>query len=136
MIKYHFELLIRPFTAGRQYSDICHLGIGLLLYLCNVCFWRKYGNLFMICYFNDILAGLSFIAYVNLLLFHLNKRLRFKEGFVIIVVAGFFWEYCIPLVKKTSISDIYDVVAYLGGFAIYFMNETLVQRIKSYKNKK
>lgn len=90
----------------------------------------------MVCYFNDVLAGLSFSAYVNLLLFFLNKRLKFKAGFIIIAAAGFFWEYCIPLIRKTSVSDIYDLVAYLGGFAIYSVNETLLQRIEHFKNKK
>ena len=91
-----------------------------LLYLANVLFFRKGGGLFFVSYYNDVCCGIWFVAYSNLLLRHIGKRL--DKLYVVIpylFVWSLMWEYIGPYIKATSITDSHDILAYLLGGSIY-----------------
>ena len=75
---------------------------------------------FMRGHFNDLMAGILFPAYVNLVLSLFGMRMRsWLEPLLFTLVAGIFWEYVTPLYRPQSVSDVWDIVAYLVGTLNY-----------------
>lgn len=73
---------------------------------------------------NDLLGGIAFMAYTNLLLSLVRPELRFKKLTSIaiyIFFCGLFWEYVAPLFVANSISDPLDILAYLAGATLYWI---------------
>ena len=71
-------------------------------------------------HFNDLMAGILFPAYVNLVLSLFGMRMRsWLEPLLFTLVAGIFWEYVTPLYRPQSVSDVWDIVAYLVGTLNY-----------------
>lgn len=68
-------------------------------------------------YFNDLLAGIVFMAYCNLVLLpDYPQGIGIRKGMRLILMAGVFWEFITPLYLNKSVSDIYDLFAYcIGG---------------------
>ena len=68
-------------------------------------------------YFNDLLAGVVFMAYCNLVFLPDDPRgLGIRRGMVLIAAAGVFWEFITPLYLSRSVSDVHDLLAYgIGG---------------------
>ena len=75
------------------------------------------------CHFNDFLAGIAIISYINIaLLFSCNKEVRidtYRLSIVITICCGLIWEYVLPSIFQHGVSDIYDVVAYISGGIVY-----------------
>ena len=114
--QYHYKNLVK---------DLLIMALCGILYIINILVWKNYYS-FMKCYFNDILAGFSFLAYTNIVLFKKQKRLNKFGYFVIIAVASVFWEYCSPLINKNSTSDVWDLAAYFSGAICYYGSELLI----------
>jgi hypothetical protein len=76
-------------------------------------------------YFNDVLAGITFITYSNMLFFLVGKPQhcfqRLHTILSLIIAAGWFWEYVTPLYRKDSVSDPIDILAYAIGAACYWL---------------
>ena len=73
-------------------------------------------------YFNDILAGIILIAFTNLMFELKNisiKKIVHIEMYLLAV--GIFWEYITPLYKTSSISDPFDILAYMFGGIVYWI---------------
>ena len=99
------------------------LGVGaFLLYALNKFYiavqlnWSFAQN-----YLNDVLAGLLVVAVVNILALLSNegRLLLTRLGRVLFftLLCGVFWEYVTPLYLHYSVSDPFDVAAYMfGGF--------------------
>lgn len=71
-------------------------------------------------YFNDILCPLvilpSIVIIMNL------AGISIKSSYLLFVIIAFcaiIWEYIIPIVKETSVSDIHDVACYCLGWGLY-----------------
>lgn len=74
------------------------------------------------CHFNDWLAGIGIIAYLNLLQStNLTAAERVESIFhasFICLICGLLWEYAIPQFIRRGTSDCWDIAAYiLGGIA-------------------
>ena len=92
-------------------------------------------SLFFHCYFNDVACGLLFPAYCNLLLesrYACFDRLWKIE--LLLFCCGIFWEYATPLFISYSISDPWDIIAYMSGGLIYWLMFFHGQRTKSFHN--
>lgn len=89
----------------KDYNNIPYIG-----YLCK-------------CYLNDFLGGVVFIAYVNVLLakFNYPKIQRGLHMGLLMLLCGIFWEYVCPLFLSYSVSDFYDVIAYILGGMMYYV---------------
>lgn len=77
---------------------------------------------FMSCYFNDAIGGITFIAYCNLI-FSFSNRETFKLWIIetILLSSGLFWEYVTPVFRTDTVTDMWDIVAYLMGGFIYWI---------------
>ena len=77
---------------------------------------------FMTCYFNDTIGGITFMAYCGLVFEHYHRRMT-KLWQIILLMAscGFFWEYITPLFRTNTISDPWDILAYVCGGIIYWL---------------
>lgn len=74
------------------------------------------------CHFNDWLAGISLIAYFNLVLSVSQYRhIKIKsslDAVLICLACGILWEYILPGIFSYGTSDMWDMVAYtLGGIS-------------------
>ena len=80
-------------------------------------------------HFNDVLAGLAFMAYTNVLLALFRPkgrivRLRFVIPFIF--ACGLFWECVAPLFVSGSVADPWDLLAYVMGGIVYWAVNALV----------
>ncbi len=82
-------------------------------------------------YFNDVLAGLAFMAYTNVLLALFRPKgriacLRFAIPYIF--ACGLFWEFAAPLFVAGSVGDPWDLFAYVVGGIVYGVADVLVER--------
>ncbi len=77
------------------------------------------------CHFNDYLGGISFAAYLNLVLslsnwttFRLTKIWHFL---IAGLLCGICWEVITPLFMQSSTGDVWDVAAYILGMLTYWL---------------
>ncbi|WP_172369514.1 hypothetical protein [Sporosarcina jiandibaonis] len=97
------------------------------MYLLNKFFMRdllnwSFGNN----YLNDVLAGILIVGIVNALSIIGNQSrlllIRLPRILFFLFFCGMFWEYITPLYIFYSISDPYDVAAYMfGGFCYWIL---------------
>ncbi len=79
----------------------------------------------MVCYFNDYIGSISFVAFCNAL----SKKFCHREFFdglfkilLLLLCCGLFWEFITPMYRKGSVTDLGDIVAYMsGGISYYFL---------------
>lgn len=73
-------------------------------------------------YLNDIICGYIFSLLVDgLYLFFLNKKIKMRYLFLIILFASIYWEIIYPLINTNSTKDYFDFLSYIGGFLLYFI---------------
>lgn len=83
-------------------------------------------------HFNDYLAGIVFLAYLNIILsvsqYDYIRILKWSQIIFIGIIIGIFWEYITPIYKTDSTSDIIDVICYIFGAVSYkvFYNLTML----------
>ena len=80
-------------------------------------------ELVMLGYFNDVLGGLAFMAYTNLLISLVQPRYRVRNpllGVAYIFLCGLFWEYASPLFRPDAVADPWDLLAYCTGAVLYW----------------
>lgn len=74
-------------------------------------------------HFNDWLAGISIVAYINLILSKSKYTyIRIKncwQAIVVCLCCGLLWEYVLPYLVQRGISDKWDVLAYILGGVTY-----------------
>ena len=104
--------------------------ICICIYLVNEMFFKNFTkgllNYISICYFNDFMAPIIFLSYMNIIL--LTRRQEVKKITTIILVCiinGVLWEYGADLVKDGSVIDLYDFIAYLLGGIVYWKFNTI-----------
>lgn len=92
------------------------------------------------CHFNDFLAGIGIIAYLNLL-FAVSKYRQFKVSsytmaISLCFVCGMLWEYVFPLLFSHGTSDILDVLSYMIGGMAYIRLLRIHMNGQSFNNSK
>lgn len=91
--------------------------IALCLYGINKYYFRDITHsIFFKDYFNDVMCGIVFGAIVCLAFnYWFDREILFREYSILIIFAGIYWEYIAPLYLKYSVSDVWDIAAYLMG---------------------
>ena len=96
------------YTLNRIFKN--SIDIPVLGYLCK-------------CHLNDFLGGGVFLCYTNMLLIFCKKKPSHSPKFVFAMslLASLCWEYIAPLLLTYSVSDLYDVIAYVSGAFFYMI---------------
>lgn len=83
------------------------------------------------CHANDVLGGIAFLAYSNLLIDLVKPDVRFKRlptVLVFIFLCGLFWEIAAPAFVAESVGDPIDLLAYMLGGCLYWLLNTAVSK--------
>ncbi|WP_426350247.1 hypothetical protein ACPWSR_03140 [Alloiococcus sp. CFN-8] len=76
-------------------------------------------------HFNDFLAGVAFLAYLNFILSYYKMGKYQVNNFIGAIITAFlcgvFWEFITPLYKVNSTSDWFDILAYILGSSSYII---------------
>lgn len=76
----------------------------------------------MSCYFNDVVGGVTFMAYCGLVFEQYHRSMtKVWQIILLMMCCGFFWEYVIPIFRPNTISDLWDILAYVCGGIIYWL---------------
>lgn len=112
-----------------RFENISIFFMAVLLHFMNTFIFLNINNstlhYFFSCYFDDLLAPILLLSYVNLLLSIYNKKiytLRYLILFILLV--SIVWEYLIVYVKPDSVSDPFDMLCYVLGTIIYWIIHT------------
>lgn len=113
--------------------DLICVFTALGAYTVNKCFANILNCVFMRSYFNDIMAGVLFPAYINIWLILKPCRLSGYIPLLLCTLAvGCFWEYVTPVYHPQSVSDKWDIAAYLAGTLLYcFVNSKAIKKSPS-----
>ena len=112
-----------------QLKYLAWIAIIFLLYLLNNSiksqFDNKYIALFMRCYFNDLIGTVAFLLAYHVVLTLLPRpsfriKLSLFKVELFVLCCGCFWEFIVPLIRPSSVTDLFDFFAYLLGGYIYW----------------
>lgn len=78
---------------------------------------------FLVCYANDLFAGLAMVAWTDLLLDlgRLPPIRSWKQTVPLLLVCGLVWEVLAPLWKVGAVFDPWDFVAYQAGGLLWLL---------------
>ena len=108
----------------KNFHNISIITVIAVLYFLNqrykTAIDNEYLRFFMTGYFNDIIGCIALASYINLV-FSIFSYKDYKIWYImgIIFVAGLFWEFITPLFRKDTVTDMFDLLAYLIGGSIY-----------------
>lgn len=109
-------------------KNVMVIATCIFFYMINKCIltccfsYHSILSLFFHCYLNDVLCGILFPAYCNLLLENRYAALnRLWKIELLLFCCGIFWEYGAPFFVPNSISDPWDIIAYMSGGLIYWL---------------
>lgn len=86
--------------------------------------------MFCQCYFNDLLAPVFLLSLIVIMFGMLELEIKQYYLFILIgMIAGLCWEYIIPMIKQSSISDVNDLICYFIGINIFY----ILKRIDAWK---
>lgn len=127
-------------SAKKRPINIIFMLVVLILYIFNNGFFKTHTTgiwyEFFVCYFNDLLCPLFFLAYCNLLLITSGRELhKLKDILLLIIICGFVWEFIGPLLKKSAVTDYGDLICYLIGAILYWKILRII-RVNDDKNKR
>ena len=130
LIKMHLKAIIKK----NQIDLFLFLITASLYFLNNFVFKEKSNGIahyFFVCYFNDLICPLGFLAYVNILLFFINKKIEKLYGILIFCfICGTVWEFVAPLLKESSVTDFYDILCYCIGGLMYWTIKRIFLRVR------
>lgn len=106
-------------------KNLIIIGITVALYIVNQVIKTRIPieaiRWFMSCYFNDTVGGITFMAYCNIVFsFYNREMLKLWQIELLMFFCGFFWEYLTPIFRANTVSDVYDICAYMVGGIIYW----------------
>jgi len=118
-----------------RFENLMIFSVSISMYVLNTLIFSKITsfqlNYFFNCYFNDLLAPILLLSYINLLLSILKEKIySLKYLILIILLCSIVWEYLIIYFKPNSVSDPLDVLFYLLGTLIYwFLAKTWINKL-------
>ena len=136
--KYAMNKLRKSIT--KEPMDIIVICVIAILYLLNNKLLKHNTTgalrMFLVCYFNDFMAPIFLLAYSNILLGTKNMRLgKIKHILPFCLCMGCIWEFFAPIIKNGSVTDPYDIIAYLLGGGMYWVIEKIRTRKDDYSTK-
>lgn len=106
---------------GQKTLDLALCGGAGAFYLTNRLWLRHVtaGGLrwFLVCYANDVMAGLAIVAWLDLLLRlgRLPPLRSWKQVVPFVLACSLVWEVLAPLWKAGAVCDPWDLLAYQAG---------------------
>ncbi len=84
-----------------------------------------------VCYFKDFMGSIAFVALVNIAARLCLQRTfqQAKHIIVLMLFAGFVWEFLMPFIRTTT-TDLLDIVAYVLGGLSYCLLIKIITRTK------
>ncbi len=84
-------------------------------------------KVFLTSYLKDFIGAIAFIACCNIILSFFKKEF-YKLSYIIIFMlfCGLFWEFITPIYRENSVSDIYDIYAYILGGIMYWLTKKTI----------
>ena len=113
--------------ARRQWLDAALCAAAGAFYLVNRAWLRDatggWAGWFLVCYANDIAAGMAISAFFDLMLsFGGRTPLRSPVWLGLFLLGcGFVWEVLAPLWKSGAVFDPWDFPAYLAGGVLFLL---------------
>lgn len=112
--------------SGSRFDAAALVGVSLA-YCVNRFWWKSALDIPVLsyllrCHFNDWLAGICVMAYLNLTMSLSGYRLRlatYSGAAAVCLACGLLWEYVLPTVFPHGTSDVWDVAAYVWGGLTY-----------------
>lgn len=107
--------------------------VCILMYICNEIYLKRSFRSFWIHgYFNDGLAGIILLAYVQIVLLpFFTKKISFTQTIVLVFFSGLYWEFIAPLYRREAVTDYRDIIAYeIGGIICFMINKIIIGRRK------
>ncbi len=118
---------------------------NVIILLCCAClyclnrFWLKKAiqlpvvGYVLRCHFNDFLAGIAILAYINLI-FSISKFSNFRiitfpNGICITFSCALLWEFILPWFFPHGVSDWLDILAYVFGGMLYIKISHSIQKV-------
>jgi len=107
-------------------TNVLLIAITLILYIINqftkTDIINPFIKWFMCCYYNDIIGSITFASYVNLVCSYREYCLsKLWQIELLLLGSGIFWEYVTPIFRKNTVTDIWDLFAYLFGGFLYWL---------------
>ena len=126
---------MNKFTKINLNIFVVCLAIYFVNRLTNDTYFIPYLSYILRYHFNDYLAGIVFLAYLNIILaiskYKYIKVLKLSQVIFTGILIGTFWEYITPIHKNDSTSDIIDVISYvLGAISYKFIYSFIMLRYK------
>lgn len=83
---------------------------------------NEYIKCFLNSYLNDILGTIVFMLYLSIVLSFLNIKFTIKLIHIesTVLISGLLWEYLTPLYRSDTVSDPFDLLAYIGGGLLFW----------------
>ncbi len=83
---------------------------------------NEYIKCFLNSYLNDILGSIIFMLYLSIVLSFLNIKFTIKLIHVELtaLISGLLWEYLTPLYRNDTVSDPFDLLAYMAGGLLFW----------------
>ena len=99
--------------------------LTVLMYFINNLYLKENSlgiiNYLSICYINDFLCPIFLFSYSNILLYFIHiKLVALFPILAICAISSIIWEFCAPLIKPSSVTDLYDILSYLIGALFYY----------------
>ena len=116
--------------SGRK-LDLLALGLAGGEYLLNRLWLRQstgsWLHRFLVCWANDVFAGVFMLAWLNLLLGLAGlRRLRsVRWAALFLVVCALVWEVAAPVFKPGAVFDLWDFAAYQAGGLLYLAGDAI-----------
>lgn len=87
---------------------------------------------FLVCYANDLFAGLAMVAWTDLLLDlgRLPPIRSWKQTVPLLLVCGLVWEVLAPLWKAGAVFDPWDFVVYQVGGLLWLLLARWVSKLQ------
>lgn len=114
--------------------DLLALGLAGGEYVLNRLWLRRvtagWLREFLVCWANDIFAGLFMAAWLNLLLGlgKLGRVRSWKQMCLFLFACALLWELAAPTVKPGAVFDLWDFAAYQAGGLLYLSAENLREK--------
>lgn len=83
-------------------------------------------------HFNDFLGGIGIIAYIDFWLCISKYHIHISKNWIILLIGflcGLFWEFITPIYRPESVSDLWDIVAYVMGAGAYALLISIMHRL-------
>lgn len=121
----YFGIFLNSEMDNENKTDIICCIFSVLVYCVNREFLMKIFKgvmgYFVKCYLNDLTAPIFVLAVSSIILKWEGYEL--KKLWLIILIglfAGLVWEFIIPLIKTSSVTDPYDLFCYFIGTLVYY----------------